>query len=65
MIFLCVKGLLGLRVSEEEEIEGLDYSEHGMHAYDLGIGGGLSAVSSSHAPIPRPVSTTLATSEQA
>ena len=32
---------MGLRVSEEEEIEGLDYAEHGSHAYDLGSATGL------------------------
>jgi len=40
IIFGVVKATMGLRVSEEEEIEGLDYGEHGMHAYDLGLGGG-------------------------
>ena len=30
---------MGLRVSAEEETEGLDLAEHGMHAYD-----GLSSV---------------------
>jgi Amt family ammonium transporter len=41
-IFLVVKLTMGLRVSEDEELEGLDYGEHGMHAYDLNIGpGGL------------------------
>ena len=34
-IFLTLKATLGLRVSEEEELEGLDLGEHGMHAYDL------------------------------
>jgi Amt family ammonium transporter len=34
-IFLTLKATLGLRVTEEEELEGLDLSEHGMHAYDL------------------------------
>ena len=34
-IFLAVKATMGLRVSEEEELEGLDFGEHGMHAYDL------------------------------
>ncbi len=34
-IFLTLKATVGLRVSEEEELEGLDLSEHGMHAYDL------------------------------
>jgi Amt family ammonium transporter len=40
VIFLLVKVTMGLRVSEEEEIEGLDFGEHGMHAYDLHIGPG-------------------------
>jgi Amt family ammonium transporter len=34
-IFLGLKATLGLRVTEEEELEGLDLAEHGMHAYDL------------------------------
>jgi len=34
-LFLGLKATLGLRVSEEEELEGLDLGEHGMHAYDL------------------------------
>lgn len=38
LIFFAVKATMGLRVSEEEEIEGLDYGEHEMHAYDLGLG---------------------------
>jgi Amt family ammonium transporter len=36
LIFFIVKATMGLRVSEEEEIEGLDYGEHEMHAYDMG-----------------------------
>jgi Amt family ammonium transporter len=36
IIFFVVKATMGLRVSEEEEIEGLDYGEHEMHAYDMG-----------------------------
>ena len=34
-IFGTIKATMGLRVSAEEELEGLDYSEHGMHAYDV------------------------------
>jgi len=34
-LFLGIKATIGLRVSEEEEIEGLDIGEHGMHAYEL------------------------------
>jgi Amt family ammonium transporter len=40
LIFFVVKATMGLRVSEEEEIEGLDYGEHEMHAYDMGLGSG-------------------------
>jgi len=40
-IFGTVKAVMGLRVDEDEELVGLDYAEHGMHAYDLGLGGGL------------------------
>jgi Amt family ammonium transporter len=32
-LFLTLKFTVGLRVSEEEEIEGLDYGEHGANAY--------------------------------
>ncbi|MBW2426846.1 MAG: ammonium transporter [Deltaproteobacteria bacterium] len=34
-IFFTLKATIGIRVSEEEEIDGLDFGEHGMHAYDL------------------------------
>ena len=33
--FLIVKLVMGLRVSEEEEREGLDISSHGERAYDM------------------------------
>ena len=29
----AIKATLGLRVSRDEEIEGLDFGEHGMEAY--------------------------------
>ena len=38
ILFMGVKAVMGLRVSEEEEIEGLDYGEHGMHGYDMQSG---------------------------
>jgi Amt family ammonium transporter len=31
--FIVVKAIFGLRVSEEEEVEGLDIGEHGQEAY--------------------------------
>lgn len=33
--FLSIKFIMGLRVSEAEEVEGLDIGEHGVSAYDL------------------------------
>lgn len=35
-LFGVLKATMGLRVDPEEEIEGLDYGEHEMHAYDMG-----------------------------
>ena len=37
LLFGLLKVSMGLRVSLEEEVEGLDLAEHGMHAYD-GLG---------------------------
>ena len=42
VLFGITKAIMGLRVDEEEEREGLDYSEHGMHGYDLVVGGSAS-----------------------
>jgi Amt family ammonium transporter len=39
LLFGLTKLLMGLRVDAEEESEGLDAGEHGMHAYDFGRGG--------------------------
>jgi len=33
IIFFILKAIIGVRVSEKEEVEGLDMYEHGMHAY--------------------------------
>ncbi len=33
LIFFAVKKTIGLRVSRETELKGLDNSEHGMEAY--------------------------------
>ena len=35
ILFGVIKATMGLRVGEDEELEGLDLGEHGMHAYDL------------------------------
>jgi Amt family ammonium transporter len=42
VLFAVIRATMGLRVTEEEEIEGLDLAEHGQHAYDLGTGTGAS-----------------------
>ena len=36
-IFWTINKTIGLRVSEAEEMEGLDVTEHGMHAYPPGL----------------------------
>ena len=41
-LFASIRAVMGLRVSEEEELEGLDLAEHGQHAYDLATGTGTS-----------------------
>ena len=33
IVWLVIKAVMGLRVSEEEEIAGLDVGEHGMQGY--------------------------------
>jgi Amt family ammonium transporter len=38
-LFAILNATIGIRVSEEDEVEGLDVSEHGMRAYDLHTSG--------------------------
>lgn len=38
VLFLAIKATMGLRVSAEEELEGLDAGEHGTSAYNLTLG---------------------------
>jgi Amt family ammonium transporter len=62
VIFLAIKYTIGLRVSEQEELEGLDITEHGMHAYPPGLiaegtqgmSPALPALSHGSAPAPVP-----------
>jgi ammonium transporter, Amt family len=53
VLFFGVKAVMGLRVSAEEEVEGLDAGEHAMHAYDFlsTIGHGTAAPSLPPAPL--------------
>ena len=52
VIALAIKYTIGLRIAEEDEVEGIDFVEHGESAYDLhtGIGGGVQVRQSSPAP---------------
>jgi ammonium transporter, Amt family len=43
IIALAIKFTIGLRIAEEDEVEGIDFVAHGESAYDLhtGVGGGV------------------------
>jgi Amt family ammonium transporter len=43
VIALAIKFTIGLRIAEEDEVEGIDFVAHGESAYDLhtGVGGGV------------------------
>jgi len=40
IIGLAIKYTIGWRVTEDDEVEGIDFAEHGETAYDLGISSG-------------------------
>lgn len=73
LVWYLLKVTVGIRVSLEEEIEGLDIGEHGNHAYpDFAIvapimatanGGGEITVPVSPGPVPKPVSDTVSPDE--
>ena len=50
LLFYGIKAAMGLRVSAEEEIDGLDDGEHSMHAYDMGFGSVSASPLSEKAP---------------
>jgi ammonium transporter, Amt family len=62
LIGLAIKYTIGWRVSEDEEIDGIDFAEHGESAYDLDgrsgsvLGGSSGVLAASHAT-PTPTST--------
>ncbi len=54
-VFLAIRFTIGLRVSEAEEIEGLDIGEHGMSAYpDFGTAPGTGIFGGLGQPTPVP-----------
>ncbi|MCW2665250.1 MAG: amt [Frankiales bacterium] len=55
VIALAIKATIGLRISEEEEITGIDQTTHAESAYELGAsmgGGGGGLASATSAPLP-------------
>jgi len=44
LVGTLVKLVIGLRIDEEEEVEGIDFVEHGESAYDLGTSGARRSV---------------------
>lgn len=59
VVFLAIKYTIGLRVSEQEELAGLDIEEHGMHAYPPNViaegAAGIATASTSGEPVGKPV----------
>lgn len=56
LIFFAIKKTIGLRVSEEEELTGLDVTEHGMQAYPSPMfGESLGPVAPGAMPMPAAV----------
>lgn len=65
-LFLVLRVTMGIRVSEEEELEGLDLGEHGMRAYDFAMGPGWLEPDTVRAPVLAAAGVSnLATSENA
>lgn len=52
-IFYAIKSTVGLRVSAEEEMEGLDLTEHGIYAYPPSFVNGVSSVAGAPAAAGR------------
>ena len=50
LVGLLVKHTLGWRISEEDEVDGIDFVEHGESAYDLVNRGGGSVVTAKQSP---------------
>jgi Amt family ammonium transporter len=54
VIGFAIKYTIGWRVTDEEEVEGIDFAQHGESAYDLhtsGVGGGKGVLAAATAPL--------------
>ena len=57
-IFYAIHATVGLRVSEEEEIEGLDLTEHGIYAYPPALVSGVPVLAEAPAAVSKLVPVT-------
>jgi Amt family ammonium transporter len=64
-IFLAIKYTVGLRASEEEEIEGLDLAEHGIYAYPPSFVTGVTNVAAGAVAPPTAVASAVPAAENA
>ncbi len=65
LVASIVKLVIGLRLPEEDEIEGIDFVEHGESAYDLSPAGGSRRAGSPLAPSTGVLDTPAAAKEEA
>ncbi|MBI3279249.1 MAG: ammonium transporter [Acidobacteria bacterium] len=65
VLFKLISLTIGLRVSAEEEIQGLDIHEHGAEAYPDFVLGNLSPVAAKHVPASAPALSPVAESNPA
>jgi Amt family ammonium transporter len=65
VVGLAIKYTIGLRLDPEDEVDGIDFVEHGESAYDLSTGGGArrTSVLAAAAPVA-PTSTTTSSSTE-
>lgn len=66
LVFLVLRATVGIRVSEQEEIEGLDYHEHGVLGYapDVLAGAGAPKAGSFAFPAPGPAAPSARPAEE-
>jgi ammonia channel protein AmtB len=51
-LFKVLKATVGLRVSRDEELEGLDLTEHGSEAYPVEVGARVTDGEPAAVPVP-------------
>jgi Amt family ammonium transporter len=64
VVGLAIKAAMGWRIAEEDEVEGIDFTEHGETAYEFASRGGGRFLGTAPAP-GAPASPTTPTNEGA